>query len=83
MSADELLGAAEAAERSGDAKSAYRLASFAHRKGAGDRALRVKAVAACRTGNAEVARALTEDLPRDLRREVRGACRQAGVRIGL
>lgn len=79
MEADELLRAAMEAYDSGEPDVAYRRAAKSHAKQPSEAALEIKAKAACEMKNEDAAKAAVRDLPRSRKREVRKACRSAGV----
>jgi hypothetical protein len=84
MSAEELLRAAKEAYAKGKARDAYRLANLSHQKQKSDDALEVKAKAACRMKNKDLAKSAFKSLPLgEKRREVRQTCREFDVRLGL
>lgn len=84
MSAEELLAEAKEAYEKGRARDAYRLANQSHRKKKSNEALEVKAKAACRMNDKDLAKSALKKLPLgSARRDVRQACRDHGVRVGL
>jgi hypothetical protein len=84
MTAEELLRAAKEAYAKGKARDAYRLANLSNQKAKSDDALEVKAKAACRMKNKDLAKSAYKNLPLgEKRREVRQTCRENEIRLGL
>lgn len=77
--AKELLEASRKALARGDGREAYRLAALAQSKAPSDEAVRLKTLAACKMGNKSTAKTTYRQLPRELRGDVRRACRDDGV----
>jgi thioredoxin-like negative regulator of GroEL len=83
MDAEELYQEAKKAYAEGDGARAYKLANMSYQRQESERALDLKARAACRMKNKPAAKAVFDDLPRERRRDVRKACRDDGVSLGL
>jgi hypothetical protein len=84
MTAEELLRAAKEAYAKGKARDAYRLANLSNQKAKSDDALEVKAKAACRMKNKDLAKSAYKNLPLgEKRRDVRQTCRESDIRLGL